>query len=49
MLATSRQSLHLPYEHVIPVPPLQVPGDDLTESLFTNESVQLFGARAGQR
>ncbi|MEU7744529.1 ATPase [Nonomuraea sp. NPDC049158] len=47
VLATSRQSLHLPYEHVIPVPPLQVPGDDPTESLFTNESVQLFGARAG--
>jgi predicted ATPase len=47
VLATSRQSLQLPYEHVIPVPPLQVPGDDLAESLFTNESVQLFAARAG--
>lgn len=47
VLATSRQSLHLPYEHVVPVPPLQVPGDDPAESLFTNESVQLFAARAG--
>ncbi|MEV4106430.1 ATPase [Nonomuraea sp. NPDC049695] len=47
VLATSRQSLNLPYEHVMPVPPLQVPGDDPGESLFTNESVQLFAARAG--
>ncbi|MGW0808060.1 ATP-binding protein [Nonomuraea sp. NPDC002799] len=47
VLATSRQSLHLPYEHVIPVPPLQIPGDDPAENLFTNESVQLFAARAG--
>ncbi|QFY11550.1 ATPase [Nonomuraea phyllanthi] len=47
ILATSRQSLQLPYEHVMPVPPLQVPGDDPAESLFTNESVQLFAARAG--
>ncbi|MFI6482133.1 ATP-binding protein [Nonomuraea sp. NPDC050663] len=47
IVATSRQSLHLTYERVVPVPPLQVPGDDPTESLFTNESVQLFAARAG--
>ncbi|MCK2217620.1 ATPase [Actinomadura sp. ATCC 31491] len=47
VLATSRQSLHLPYEHVVPVPPLQVPGDDPAENYFTNESVQLFAARAG--
>ncbi|MEV5557355.1 ATP-binding protein [Nonomuraea wenchangensis] len=47
VLATSRQSLHLPYEHVVPVPPLQVPGDDPAANLFTNESVQLFAARAG--
>ncbi|MBF8187425.1 ATPase [Nonomuraea sp. K274] len=47
VLATSRQSMHLPYEHVVPVPPLQVPGDDVAENLFTNESVQLFAARAG--
>nr|SBO94106.1 Disease resistance domain-containing protein / Tetratricopeptide repeat-containing protein [Nonomuraea gerenzanensis] len=46
VLATSRQSLHLPYEHVVPVPPLQVPGDDPGESLFANESVRLFAARA---
>ncbi|GAA0912158.1 ATP-binding protein [Nonomuraea longicatena] len=47
VLATSRQSLNLPYERVVPVPPLQVPGDDQGENLFTNESVQLFAARAG--
>ncbi|SDH31100.1 ATP-binding protein [Nonomuraea jiangxiensis] len=47
VLATSRQSLNLPFEHVVPVPPLQVPGEDPDESLFTNESVQLFAARAG--
>ncbi|MEV4019990.1 hypothetical protein AB0J35_56885 [Nonomuraea angiospora] len=47
VLATSRQSLNLPYEHVVPVPPLQVPGDDPAERLFANESVQLFAARAG--
>ncbi|MER5997542.1 ATPase [Nonomuraea angiospora] len=47
VLATSRQSLNLPYEHVVPVPPLQVPFEDPDESLFTNESVQLFAERAG--
>ncbi|NUR84135.1 MAG: ATPase [Nonomuraea sp.] len=47
VLATSRQSLHLPYEQVVPVPPLLVPGDDPAENLFTNESVQLFALRAG--
>ncbi|MFI7134011.1 ATP-binding protein [Nonomuraea sp. NPDC050153] len=47
VLATSRQSLNLPYEHVVPVPPLQVPYEEPGESLFTNESVQLFVARAG--
>lgn len=47
ILATSRQSLHLPYERVVPVPPLQVPGDEPGESLYNNESVQLFAARAG--
>ncbi|MEV1172563.1 tetratricopeptide repeat protein [Nonomuraea sp. NPDC049784] len=47
VLATSRQSLHLPFEHVMPVPPLLVPGDDPAENLFTNESVKLFAARAG--
>ncbi|MFG6191357.1 ATP-binding protein [Nonomuraea sp. JJY05] len=47
VLATSRQSLNLPYEHVVPVPPLQVPFEDPGESLFTNEAVQLFAERAG--
>ncbi|MER7356280.1 ATP-binding protein [Nonomuraea dietziae] len=47
VLATSRQSLHLPYEHVVPVPPLAVPGEDPHENMFTNESVQLFAARSG--
>ncbi|GII91884.1 ATP-binding protein [Sinosporangium siamense] len=47
ILATSRQSLQLPFEQVVAVPPLAVPGDDPSESLFTNESVQLFTARAG--
>ncbi|MDF5758116.1 ATPase [Spongiactinospora sp. TRM90649] len=47
ILATSRQSLQVPGEHVMPIPPLVVPGDDPAESLFTNESVQLFAARAG--
>ncbi|MGW2153329.1 ATP-binding protein [Nonomuraea sp. NPDC001699] len=47
VLATSRQSLHLPYEQVVPVPPLLVPGEDPAENLFTNESVQLFALRAG--
>ncbi|GAA3561191.1 hypothetical protein GCM10022419_047290 [Nonomuraea rosea] len=46
VLATSRQSLHLPYEHVVPVPPLQVPGEASGVDFFTNESVQLFTARA---
>jgi predicted ATPase len=46
ILATSRQSMQVPGEHVMPIPPLAVPGDDPNESLFTNESVQLLGARA---
>ncbi|WP_345483294.1 ATP-binding protein, partial [Nonomuraea ferruginea] len=45
VLATSRQRLHLPYEHVVPVPPLGVPGDDATESLLRNESMRLIMAR----
>ncbi|GLW07801.1 hypothetical protein Misp01_29310 [Microtetraspora sp. NBRC 13810] len=47
VLATSRQSMGAPGEQVVPIPPLAVPGDDPNESLFTNESVQLFNARAG--
>ncbi|MGW0196931.1 tetratricopeptide repeat protein [Nonomuraea sp. NPDC003201] len=46
VMTTSRQSLNLPYEHVVPVPPLQVPGEDPVENYFANESVQLFAARA---
>ncbi|MBB5135313.1 putative ATPase [Thermocatellispora tengchongensis] len=46
ILATSRQSMQAPGEHVVPIPPLTVPGDDPNESLFTNEAVQLFAARA---
>ncbi|MFI6503195.1 ATP-binding protein [Nonomuraea typhae] len=47
ILATSRRSLNLPYERVVPVPTMQVPGDAQAGSLFANESVQLFAARAG--
>ncbi|MER6574521.1 NB-ARC domain-containing protein [Nonomuraea sp. NPDC001023] len=47
VLTTSRQRLDLPYEHVVPVPPLEVPGDDALESLSRNESMQLIKARAG--
>lgn len=46
ILATSRQSLQVPGEQVVPIPPLAVPGDDPRENPFTNESVQLFHARA---
>ncbi|TYB68926.1 AAA family ATPase [Nonomuraea sp. PA05] len=46
VLATSRQPLHLPNEHVVLVPPLKVPGDDPAESPSANESVQLFNALA---
>ncbi|MEV0230926.1 hypothetical protein [Nonomuraea sp. NPDC050786] len=46
VLATSRQSLNLPFERVVPVPPLQVPDDDPAEDPFTNESVQLLADRA---
>ncbi|MFC4586826.1 ATP-binding protein [Sphaerisporangium corydalis] len=46
VLATSRQSLGVQGEQTIPVSPLLVPGDDLAESPFVNESVQLFAERA---
>ncbi|GAA3163713.1 hypothetical protein GCM10010466_63290 [Planomonospora alba] len=47
ILATSRQSLNAQGEHTVAVPPLSVPGDVPGENPFTNESVQLFAARAG--
>ncbi|MFC4061260.1 ATP-binding protein [Planomonospora corallina] len=46
ILATSRQSLNAQGEHTVSVPPLSVPGDVPGENPFTNESVQLFAARA---
>ncbi|PZG50749.1 ATPase [Spongiactinospora gelatinilytica] len=46
ILATSRQSLQVPGEHVLPIPPLAVPGDDPGEDPYGNESVELFSARA---
>ncbi|MBP2707014.1 tetratricopeptide repeat protein [Microbispora sp. RL4-1S] len=47
VIATSRRSLNTPGEYTVAVPPLTVPGDDPAESPFTNEAVELFGARAG--
>lgn len=46
MLVTSRQSLNVPGERTVPVPPLSLPGDDPGESPFDNESVRLFAERA---
>ncbi|WP_449061325.1 ATP-binding protein [Planomonospora algeriensis] len=46
ILATSRQSLNAQGEYTLSVPPLAVPGDIPGENAFTNESVQLFSARA---
>ncbi|MER6507328.1 hypothetical protein ABT158_10975 [Nonomuraea sp. NPDC001636] len=46
VLAISRQRLYLTHEHVVLVPPLEVPGDDALESLLRNESMQLIKARA---
>lgn len=49
ILATSRLRFRLPVEHVLPVPPLPMPGPELTgnlERLAANEAVQLFVARA---
>ncbi|GIH76522.1 hypothetical protein Plo01_29510 [Planobispora longispora] len=47
ILATSRQSLNARGEYTVAIPPLTVPGDAPGENPFTNESVQLFAARAG--
>ncbi|GII76335.1 hypothetical protein Sru01_13170 [Sphaerisporangium rufum] len=46
VLATSRQSLSVPGERTVPVPPLLLPGEDDAGSPFLNESVQLFAERA---
>jgi predicted ATPase len=49
ILATSREPLGLVEEHVVPVPPLELPdprGTDLAK-LALNEAVQLFAERAG--
>ncbi|MEU7884369.1 AAA family ATPase [Microbispora bryophytorum] len=46
ILATSRRSLNAPGEYTASVPPLTVPGDNPSDNPFTNEAVELFGARA---
>jgi predicted ATPase/DNA-binding CsgD family transcriptional regulator len=49
VLATSREPLSLPGEHVLPVPPLELPRAQADESLGQlrqNESVELFTERA---
>ncbi|REE95194.1 LuxR C-terminal-related transcriptional regulator [Thermomonospora umbrina] len=49
VLATSRQSLGLPGEHVLPVPPLAVPDEDAAQSpleLVQYDSVRLLADRA---
>jgi predicted ATPase/DNA-binding CsgD family transcriptional regulator len=50
VLTTTREPLQVPGEHVIPIPPLQVPPGDGTEPLAQlrqNEAVMLFSERAG--
>ncbi|WP_223853497.1 ATP-binding protein [Microbispora bryophytorum] len=46
ILATSRRSLNAPGEYTASVPPLTLPGDNPSDNPFTNEAVELFGARA---
>jgi predicted ATPase/DNA-binding CsgD family transcriptional regulator len=49
VIATSREPLQVGGEHVVPVTPLQVPAEDLTEPLAQlrqNEAVALFTERA---
>ena len=46
ILVTSRQSLRVPGEQSLPVPPLALPGDDPHEPPIANESVRLFAERA---
>ena len=50
VITTSREPLQVPGEHVIPIPPLQVPPADGTAPLAQlrhNEAVILFSERAG--
>jgi len=50
VLATSREPLGVPGEHVLAVPPLELPGPDGSEALDRlrqNEAVALFTDRAG--
>jgi len=49
VIATSREPLSVPGEHVVPVPPLELPSPGATESLARlrqNETVMLFTERA---
>ncbi|MDQ6878331.1 MAG: LuxR C-terminal-related transcriptional regulator [Candidatus Dormibacteraeota bacterium] len=49
VLATSREPLEVPGEHVIPIPPLALPAEDSPTSiaqLQQNEAVMLFAERA---
>ena len=49
VIATSREPLQVPGEHVIPIPPLQVPAGNGAEPLAhlrQNEAVMLFSERA---
>jgi predicted ATPase/DNA-binding NarL/FixJ family response regulator len=50
VITTSREPLQVPGEHVIPIPPLQVPAGNGAEPLAhlrQNEAVMLFSERAG--
>jgi predicted ATPase/DNA-binding CsgD family transcriptional regulator len=47
VIATSREPLSAPGEHVVPVPPLDLPaGDETLDHLRQNEAVTLFTERA---
>jgi len=51
VLATSREPLSVPGEHVVPVPPLELPAPDADAplaELHVNEAVVLFTARAAE-
>jgi predicted ATPase/DNA-binding CsgD family transcriptional regulator len=49
VIATSREPLSVPGEHVLPIPPLELPraqSDESLDQLRQNESVELFTQRA---